>query len=94
MFTDIEVPSSTRLNINGGTLAIAWNSVQWNDDLRKPLLSALAARFILDNTGVPIPGIADIDGQADYWLMYYHTGTRTKQDFIDAVAECEQSVRK
>ena len=67
--------------------------MQWNE-LRKPLYSALAARLILGNTDFPIPGISDIEVQADYWLMYYHTGTRTKQDFIDAVAECEQMVGK
>ena len=91
-FNDAQISLSTSFSILN-SLQIIWPSVQWND-LRKPLFSALAARLILDNTGVPIPRISDIDGQADYWLMYYHTGTRTKQDFIDAVAECEQSVGK
>ena len=65
---------------------IQWGSSTW-EDLLKPLYSALAACLFLTNVTEPIPDLIDIQGQAEYWKMYYDTaeGKGTVAGFIDSV---------
>ncbi len=64
---------------------IDWMDVEWVD-LRKPLYSGLAARLFLSTILQPIPHIADINGQAEYWKTNYTDGSSgTEKDFVDTV---------
>lgn len=63
---------------------IDWTQVQWND-LRKPLVSGLAARLVLCNIPDPIP--VELEGQAKFWNNRYRpTATvGAEQIFVDDV---------
>ena len=70
------------------TFGIDWIMVPWSE-CRKPLYSALAAWLYLSNNPRPIP--ADVEGQAEYWKLYYNTscGAGTVEKFLEDVKEID-----
>ena len=70
------------------TFGIDWIMVPWSE-CRKPLYSALAAWLYLSNNPRPIP--ADVEGQAEYWKLYYNTscGAGTVKKFLEDVKEID-----
>lgn len=50
---------------------ISWLNVQWRE-LRKPLYSALAARLVIYIAPQSIPTADDLQGQAQFWVVYYN----------------------
>ena len=71
---------------------IDWGAVTTND-LGKPFFAGLAARlylFYLEISGTAtIPLAGDIDGQAEFWIRYYHSNiggtSRTELFFVEQV---------
>ena len=64
------------------SFGVDWTQVQWND-MKKPLYSGIAARFVLYNIPDPIP--VELDGQAKYWKDRYNSAAGTEQKFVDDV---------
>ena len=63
---------------------IEWLAVRWQD-LRRPLLSVLAARIFFQLADGDIPGIGDLRGQGSYWKS---TGFNTNpEDTVDNFTE-------
>lgn len=50
-----------------------WSRLEWIE-LRKPLLSALAARLYLSSIVAPIPRSSQVVQQANYWIQHYNIG--------------------
>ena len=48
------------------TLGLDWNIATWAD-LRRPLLSAIAARIFFELAAEDIPDIGDVLGQGEFW---------------------------
>ncbi len=69
----------------------SWSSVQW-EELRKPLYSALAARLFFAAREVEIPGVAELDKQAEVWGSYYRlSGNNTRGHYMNSVEVCEET---
>ncbi len=90
----INVPE---LSVSGGIyeiiseqLSIDWTLVTW-PDLRKPLLSALAARIYFFLRQESIPGIGDVEGQGQFWKEsgYNINEEDTVDTFVEAVVSLE-----
>jgi len=50
---------------------IDWQTVQWRE-LRKPLYSALAARFVLYIAPANIPSADNLTAQGQFWVAHYN----------------------
>lgn len=63
---------------------IDWSQVQWSE-LRKPILSGLAARLVLYTVSDPIP--VEVEGQAKYWKTHYTSSAADGAEgkFVDDV---------
>ena len=71
------------------SFVIDWSTTTW-EDLRRPLVSALAARIFLELLDQRIPGVGDIRGQGEYWKQFYNSEpTDTVDDFVSGVDEFE-----
>ncbi|XP_072030497.1 uncharacterized protein [Amphiura filiformis] len=69
-----------------------WSSVEWVE-LRKPFYSALAIRLFFARRELDIPGLADLENQAEIWGSYYReSGSVTKDIYFESVAACEKTV--
>ncbi len=75
---------------------VDWKRVK-KSDLRKPLISGLAARLLLAiiSDSHPIPEQDDIEGQARYWHQYYSNGRPNEERrFVNKVVTLEEIERK
>lgn len=72
--------------------SFSWSRMTWEEDLRYPFYSGLAARLYLSlleirqTASIPLSG--SIPQQASFWFTYYHTkdGSLNEQNFIDRVS--------
>ena len=72
-------------------LGIDWTAARWVD-LRRPLISAVAARIFFEIAEMDIPDIGDVQGQAEFWKS---SGFNTNEDdtvelFVEKVNALEQ----
>ena len=101
LFRDTQDVVSNNTDLQPRTAAIAaafgidWPSVSW-EDLRKPLYSAIAARFSLEvalGGSGEIPRADELSLQADFWALNYNAAGSVTT-FMAAVEELYSGLRK
>ena len=66
----------------------SWSKITWEEDLRYPFYSGLAARlylWLLENETARIPLARNISGQVNFWFTHYHSryDAFNELDFIE-----------
>ncbi len=71
-------------------LGIDWTAAQWTD-LRRPLISAVAARIFFEIAEMDIPNIGDVQGQGEFWKSSGFNGNNedTLERFVEDVTALE-----
>lgn len=74
----------------GSDLNLDWTVAVW-EDLRRPLISAVAARIFFELAEDDIPGIGDVEGQGEFWKSSgFNTNDEdTVELFVDRVTNLE-----
>ena len=83
-----------RVNLNPTFQITTWSSVRYSN-LDIPLLSALAARLVIELANAAIPTASNITGQALFWMVYYNPDgdVDTFREDVEQLIQDEGTIR-